>query len=74
MLKDVGVGENGAKMRVAQEYSLHVEGLNCAASVCELEDHVGEEGLNSNWSPKIELTKKNKNYKFSQSPIRKCLS
>ncbi len=42
--KNMGVGKNGAKMRIVQKYSLHAQGLKCGTSVCELEDHVGEKG------------------------------
>jgi hypothetical protein len=37
---------------------MYNQGLNYGASVCELEDHVGEKGLRSNWPTKLGLTKK----------------
>jgi len=37
---------------------LRAQMLNCGAGICQLEDHVGEKGLSSNWSIKLGLTKK----------------
>ncbi len=48
VLEDVGVGENVAKMCVTWEYSLAHPRINCREGVYELEDHVGQEALNSN--------------------------
>jgi hypothetical protein len=32
---------------------LHIQKLNCRENVYELEDHVREKALTSNWSPKL---------------------
>jgi len=48
--------------------------LNYRENVYELEDPIGEKTQGSNLPPKLGLTKKNSCCKFSQSPIRKCLS
>ncbi len=45
------------KRELPKSISLHAQGLNCRANVCELEDHVGEKGLNLNWSTKLGPTK-----------------
>jgi hypothetical protein len=37
---------------------LHVQGLNCREGIYKLEDHVGQEALNSNLLLKLELVKK----------------
>jgi hypothetical protein len=37
---------------------LQGQGLNFKANVCELEDHVGEKGWNSNWPTKLGFVKK----------------
>ncbi len=42
--KDVGVGKNGAKARIAQEYSLARPRAKLQIGICELEDHVGKKG------------------------------
>jgi hypothetical protein len=44
VLEDVGVGKNGAKTWVVRDYSLTRQKLNYETNICELEDHVGEEG------------------------------
>jgi len=36
------------KCKLPESIPLHAQGLNCGVGVCELEDHVGEEELNSN--------------------------
>jgi hypothetical protein len=36
------------KPKLLKSIPFHAQRLNCRASVCELENHVGEEGLNSN--------------------------
>jgi hypothetical protein len=36
------------KRELPESIPLHAQGLNCGASVCELEDHVGEKGLSLN--------------------------
>jgi hypothetical protein len=59
VLEDVGAGENGAKVRVAQECSPAWPRAKCGTNVCELEDHVGEKGWSSNWLTKLGLAKKN---------------
>jgi hypothetical protein len=48
VLEDVDIGENGAKMWVAQNYSPTRQKLDCEINIYELEDHVGEEGLSLN--------------------------
>jgi hypothetical protein len=37
---------------------LHAQKLNCRTCVCELENHVGKKGLNSNWHQSLGLQKK----------------
>jgi hypothetical protein len=46
VLKDVNVRENGVRVRVVQK-------LNCRENAYDLKDHVQEEALISNWSPKL---------------------
>ncbi len=41
------------KRKLPQSILLHEERLNYEADVYELEDHVGEKGLNLNWPPKL---------------------
>jgi len=42
-----------SKCKLFENISLHIQKLNCKENVYELEDHVGEEVLTSNWSPKL---------------------
>ncbi len=37
---------------------MHDQRLNYRGNICELEDHVGEKGLSSNWPMKLGLVKK----------------
>jgi len=46
------------KCELLESIPLHAQKLNCEINVRELEDHVEEEGLSSNWAPKLGLTKK----------------
>jgi len=48
VLKDVGVGKNGAKVHLLESIILHVQGLNFEKGIYKLEDHVGQEALNLN--------------------------
>jgi hypothetical protein len=41
--------------KLFESIPLHVQKLNCEKGVYELEDHIGEEALNSNLLPKLEL-------------------
>ncbi len=56
--KDVGAEKVVPKRKLPKSIPLHAQGLNCGTCVYELENHVGEEGLNSNWSPKLRPEKK----------------
>ncbi len=69
VLKDMGEGENGAKMRTTEIIPMHTQGLNCKADVCELKDHVEEKGLNLNWLTKFGLTKKTFPASFPNCPL-----
>ncbi len=53
------------KHELFESIPLHEQGLNYEADVCELDDHVKENGLNLNWLTKVMLAKKNSSYKFS---------
>jgi len=44
--------------KLPKSIPLHNQGLNYETNVCELENHVQEKGLNSNWSTKLGPTKK----------------
>jgi len=57
--EEVGVRKMVPKRELRESIPLHIQGLNYGTSVCELEDHVGEKGLNSNWLTKLQSTKKN---------------
>jgi len=46
------------KCELFENIPLHVQELNYNEGVYDLEDHDGEEALNSNLLPKLELTKK----------------
>jgi hypothetical protein len=46
------------KHKLPENIPLHDQRLNCKTCICELEDHVGEKGLNSNWPTKLGLAKK----------------
>jgi hypothetical protein len=46
------------KRELFESIPLHSQGLNCGTWVCELEDHVGEKGWNSNWPTKLGPAKK----------------
>jgi hypothetical protein len=46
------------KHKLLKSIPLHGQGLNYGACVYELDDHVGENGLNLNWSTKLGLAKK----------------
>jgi hypothetical protein len=37
------------KRELFESIPLHTHEQKCGIDVCELEDHVGEEGLSSNW-------------------------
>ncbi len=41
-----------SKCELFENIPLQIQKLNCRENVYELEDHVGEEALISNWSPK----------------------
>jgi hypothetical protein len=56
--KDVGAGENSAKTQVAWEYSLACLRPKLQKGDYELEDHVGENALSLDLSPKFGLTKR----------------
>jgi hypothetical protein len=45
------------KHELLKNIPLHAQGLKCKANICELEDHVGEKRLNSNWLMKLGLVK-----------------
>jgi hypothetical protein len=47
------------KCKLPKSIPLHTQGLNFKTCVCESKDHVGEKGLNLNWSIKLGLAKKN---------------
>jgi len=47
------------KHKLFKNTHLHDQGLKCRGSICKLEDHVGEKGLNLNWSMKHGLANKN---------------
>ncbi len=55
------------KRELLKSIPMHNQGLKYEASVCELEDHVGEKGMHSNWPTKLGPTKKNSSCKFYQS-------
>jgi hypothetical protein len=55
VLKDVGVGDNGAKMWV---HSLAHTKIKLQKGVYELEDLVGKKAFSLNLPPKLGLTKK----------------
>ncbi len=44
--------------KVLKSIPLHGQRLNCGANICELEDHVREEGWSLNWLTKFKLVKK----------------
>jgi len=46
------------KHKLPKNIFLDAQRLNYGVGVCELEDHVGEKGLSSNWSTKLGLAKK----------------
>jgi hypothetical protein len=46
------------KCELPESIPLHYQRLNFGVGICELEDHVGQKGLNSNWSTKLGLAKK----------------
>jgi hypothetical protein len=46
------------KHELPKSISLHAQRLNCEIGFCELEDHVGEKGLRSNWPTKLGSQKK----------------
>jgi hypothetical protein len=46
------------KRELPESVPLHVQGLNYEANVNELEDHVGEKGLNLNLPTKLRPTNK----------------
>jgi hypothetical protein len=74
VLEDVGVGENGAKVQIALEYS------PTYPKITLWKKHLWVGG--SGWGKGIELElvtkawacKENSSYKFSQSPTKKRLS
>ncbi len=41
------------KSKLPENIPLHAQELNYGTNVCELEDHVREEGLSLNWPPKL---------------------
>jgi hypothetical protein len=46
------------KRELPESIPLHNQGLNYGVKVCELEDHVGEKGLSSNWLTKLQFANK----------------
>ncbi len=46
------------KHKVLKSIHLHGQKLNCGANICELEDHVQEEGWSLNWLTKLRPVKK----------------
>jgi hypothetical protein len=46
------------KCELPEIFPLHAQGLNYKTNICELEDHIGEKGLISNWSTKFGHVKK----------------
>ncbi len=46
------------KCEMLESIPLHAQGLNCGINICELEEHVGEKGLSSNWPTKLGFAKK----------------
>ncbi len=63
--KDVGVKKQMVpKRELFESTPLHGQGLKCGVGICELEDHVGEKGLSSNWATKLGPAKKNSSCKF----------
>jgi hypothetical protein len=42
-----------SKCKLFKNIPLHLQNLNCKENVYELEDHVGEKALTSNWLPKL---------------------
>jgi hypothetical protein len=53
------------KCELPKNIPLHDERLNYRIDVCELEDHVGEKGLNLNWLTKLGPIKKTPFRSFS---------
>ncbi len=62
------------KCELPESIPLHTQRLNCGTNIYELEDHVKEMGLSSNWPTKLGPAKKNFSYRFSQLFIKKCLN
>jgi hypothetical protein len=52
------------KHELFKNIPLNAQGLNCETNICELEDHVGEKELSSNWPTKLKPIKKNSLCKF----------
>ncbi len=52
------------KQKLFENIPLHAQGENRETNIYELENHVGEKGLSSNWPTKFIPTKKNSLYKF----------
>ncbi len=46
------------KRKLLESIPLHGQRLNYETNICELEDHVGQKGLNSNWPTKLGFAKK----------------
>ncbi len=46
------------KRKMSESISLRAQGQNYKANIYELEDHVGENGLNLNWLTKLGFAKK----------------
>jgi hypothetical protein len=45
------------KYELPKSIPLHVQELNYGINICELEDHVEEEGLSLSWPSKLQLIK-----------------
>ncbi len=58
VLEDVGVKKMVPKHKLPKNIPLHPRKLNCGTYICELEDHVGEKGLNLKWPSNFGPTKK----------------
>jgi hypothetical protein len=52
------------KCKLPKSIHLHAQELNYETYICELENHVGEEKLSSNWSSKLGLAKKTSSQVF----------
>jgi hypothetical protein len=71
--KDMGVGENGAKMRVTREYSPTWPRAKLRNKHLWIKGSCRGKGIELELADKTWAHKKNSSCKFSQLPVRKCL-